>query len=192
MWYFGLSAWHLFWQIPAITLLLGAAYLLLVRCYELIEGDLLVRPAEGRVAALVADEDFGIQNQFTLLAAVRNSRFRRLTIRIVLWLANAVSKHWYRRGKLVGIDTIHFARFNLIDNGRRMLFMSDFDGGWERYLFDFLGVGSLAVVPIWTNLHGCPKTRFLRFTTTGFAQRFLPFTQRGSSKRICGTAASIT
>ena len=58
-----------------------------------------------------------------------------------------------------------------------MLFMSDYDGAWNRYLFDFTEVGSLAVVPIWSNLHGCPKARFLRFPTTGFAQRFLPFTR---------------
>jgi hypothetical protein len=177
VWICGWNWWHLLWQIPVIGLLLAGAYLLVVLCYELLEGDLVIKPAAGAVAALVAEEDFGIQNQLTLAIAVRNSRFRRLTIRIVLWLANAASKHWYRRGQLVGVDTIHFARFHLIDEGRRMLFMSEFDGGWERYLFDFLGVGSLAVVPIWTNLHGCPKTRFLRFVTKGFAQRFLPFTR---------------
>ena len=176
-WWWACNWWHLLWLIPAISILLVVLYLLIVRVYEITEGDLVIRPKPGQVAEFVEEEDFGIQNQFTMVTAIRDSFFRRLNIRLVLWLANGMSKHWYRRGRLVGIDTIHFARFHLMDGGRRMLFMSDFDGGWERYLFDFLAVGSLAVVPIWTNLHGCPKTRFLRFPTRGFGQRFLSFTR---------------
>lgn len=181
-WRFDPKGWPFLLLIPAMALGLVAAYLLVVRGYEIIEGDRVVPTEMARVESLVADEDFGIQNQFTMLTPIRDSFFRRLNLRFVLWLANAVSKHWYHAGKLVGIDTIHFARFHVMDEGRRMLFMSDFDGGWERYLFDFLGVGSFAVVPIWTNLHGCPKTWFLRFPTLGFAQRFLPFTRANQRK----------
>ncbi|MCZ6692142.1 MAG: hypothetical protein O7H41_21355 [Planctomycetota bacterium] len=177
VWWFGCSWWYLSWLTPMIFLLLIGLYFLVVRMYELTEGDLVTRPKAGHVAALVEEEDFGIQNQFTMLSTVRESWFRRLNLRFVLFLANGFSKHWYRRGQLAGIDTIHFARIHLIDRGRRLLFMSEFDGGWERYLFDFLGVGSFAVVPIWTNLHGCPKTRFLLSATKGFSQRFLPFTR---------------
>jgi hypothetical protein len=177
VWWFGMSWWSLFWLASVIALVLAILLFAVIRYYEITEGDLVVTPKPGHIAALVEDEDFAIQNQYTMLAPVRDSWFRRLNLRFVLWLANGFSKHWYRSGQLVGIDTIHFARFHLIDNGRRMLFMSDFDGGWERYLFDFLGVGSLAVVPIWTHLHGCPKTRFLRFPTKGFAQRFIPLTR---------------
>lgn len=177
VWWFAMNWWHLLWLVPAIAVVLVAAYMLVVRYHEIVEGDLVVPLDLQRVKTLVQDEDHGIQNQFTMLTPVRDSFFRRMNLRFILWLANSISKHWYRQGKLVGIDTIHFARFHLIDGGRRMLFMSDFDGGWERYLFDFLGVGSFAVVPIWTNLNGCPKTRFLRFPTRGFAQRFLSFTR---------------
>jgi hypothetical protein len=35
------------------------------------------------------------------------------------------------------IATIHFARWVIIDNGTRLLFDSNFDGGWEDYLRDF-------------------------------------------------------
>ncbi len=156
---------------------LAAAWLLLIRLHEVVEPDVVVQPDFAKVAALVAREDFVIQNQFTMLTPVRDSLFRRLNLRFVLWLANTLSRHFWNTGKLAGIETIHFARIHQIDEGRRMLFMSEFDGGWERYLYDFLTVGSLAVVPIWTNLRGCPRTIFLRWTTRGFEQRFLPFTR---------------
>jgi hypothetical protein len=42
-----------------------------------------------------------------------------------------------------------------------MLFMSDYDGSLDRYLLDFTGVGSRAVIPISSNVKGCPKTRWL-------------------------------
>jgi hypothetical protein len=35
------------------------------------------------------------------------------------------------------IATIHFARWVIIDGGTRLLFCSNFDGGWEDYLRDF-------------------------------------------------------
>ena len=42
-----------------------------------------------------------------------------------------------------------------------MLFMSDYDGSLDRYLLDFMGVGSRAVIPIASSVAGCPKTRWL-------------------------------
>jgi hypothetical protein len=39
--------------------------------------------------------------------------------------------------------------------------MSDYDGSLDRYLLDFMGVGSRAVIPISSNVKGCPKTRWL-------------------------------
>lgn len=168
------------WLLIFTLLILGGLSLLwflTIRLYESLEPDVVVRPAPGHVAALVDREDFGSQNQFTMLTPVRDSRFRRLNLRLTLWLSNGFSRHLWNRGKLSGVATIHFARFHRLDNGRRLLFMSDFDGGWDRYLFDFLSLGSFAVVPNWTNLHGCPKTRFLIWPTRGFGQRFLPFTR---------------
>ncbi len=156
---------------------LTLVWFLVIRIHEWLEPDVEVTPPPGHVAALVDQEDFGVRNQFTMLTPVRDSLFRRLNLRYTLWLSNGFSRHLWNRGKLAGVATIHFARFHRLDKGRRLLFMSDFDGGWDRYLFDFLGKGSFAVVPNWTNLHGCPKTRFLIWPTRGFGQRFLPFTR---------------
>jgi hypothetical protein len=148
-----------------------------VRAFELLEPDDTPTDWPSSLGELEALEDFQVQNQFTMLTPVRATLFRRVFFRFMLWFGNTLSAHWWNGGKLAGIGTIHFARIHSLLDDRYMLFMSDFDGSWRRYLGDFLAVGSLAVLPIWANLHGCPKTRFLLWPTPGFGQRFLRFTR---------------
>ena len=158
---------------------LAGAAMALVRYLEKTEPDVVIRPDDGRVAALEQAEDMDVQNQFTMIATVRDSVERRELLRATLFLSDAYSKFLANSGRLVGVETIHFARIHRLDGGRRFLFMSDFDGSWSRYLFDFLTTGSFAVVPNWTNLLGCPKTEYLMEPGPGFSQRFLPFTRAG-------------
>jgi hypothetical protein len=157
--------------------MLAGAGMGLVRYLERTEPDVVVRQDDDAVAALEAAEDLDVQNQFTMVASVRDSEARRLLLRTTLFLSDGFSKFLANTGQLVGVETIHYARIHQFDGGRRFLFMSDFDGSWSRYLFDFLTTGSFAVVPNWTNLLGCPKTEFLIQPGPGFSQRFLPFTR---------------
>lgn len=175
------AARHSFgWLAAGTTAVLGAALLayFLTHCwFERREPEATIAPVPAFLRRVVEREDRFLQNQFTMLSLVRDSWFRRLHLRLTLFLSNFLSRHWWNRGELAGIGTIHFARIHQIDGGRRMLFLSDFDGSWERYLFDFLEVGAIAVVPNWSNLHGCPRARFGVQATPGFAQKFLPFTR---------------
>ena len=40
-------------------------------------------------------------------------------------------------GSLIGVSTIHFVRWVLIDDGRRLMMVSDYDGSWESYIDEF-------------------------------------------------------
>jgi len=173
----GWSWISLAWLIPIVTIAILLGFAGFIRYGEIAEEDLELWPDDSHVRRIVSTENVGGQNQITLIADIKDSFFRRSIIVIALWIADAVSRHWYRRGVLAGIDTIHFARFFLINDNTQMLFLSDYDGSWGRYLFDFTGVGSLAVVPIWSSLKGCPKAKFLRWPEVGFEERFLPFTR---------------
>ena len=163
-----------------LTLLLMAAAFVLgilgIRLLEIFEKD-DVPQVEPDTEAVEALEDFQVQNQFTMLAPIRASIARRLLIAVMLWFGNTLSEQLWNRGKLVGVDTIHFARMYRLFDRRYLLFMSDYDGSWRRYLGDFLTVGSFAVIPIWSHLKGCPKTFFFYWTTRGFEPRFLRFTR---------------
>jgi hypothetical protein len=62
---------------------------------------------------------------------------------------------------LSGIPSIHFAHWSLIDGGRRLLFVSNFDGSWENYLDDFIDKAHDGLTAVWSNTVGFPRTQFL-------------------------------
>ena len=82
-------------------------------------------------------------------------------MRVVLRVINLLGRLVFVRGALGGIPSIHFARWVAIDRGRRLLFMSNFDGSWENYLGDFIDKSARGLTAIWSNTVDCPPARFL-------------------------------
>ena len=105
------------------------------------------------------------------ITIVKPGLFRQFTLRTVLWLVNLVARI-STNGKLLGIPSIHFAHWALIDNGKRLLFVSNFDGSWENYLDDFIDKASAGLTAIWSNTVGFPRARFLAFDGARDGARF--------------------
>ena len=149
------------WLVPAVLIAAAVLFLLALRAYEILEP----RPAVPRTGAPVKDltdrEDRVVQNQLTHFVAVKPYIFRRLTLRAALWVINLFGRLVFVRGALGGIPSIHFARWVLIDRGRRLLFMSNFDGSWENYLGDFIDKAAIGLTAVWSNSVDCPPARFL-------------------------------
>ena len=59
-------------------------------------------------------------------------------------------------GSLIGISTIHFVRWLLIDDGRRLMFVSDYDGSWESYIDEFAEMIVSGLDAIWETSFGIP------------------------------------
>ena len=114
------------------------------------------------VRQLTAREDNIVQNHLASLIHVKPGPFRRATLRVVLWAANLLART-ATHGQLSGIPSIHFAHWAIIDNGRRLLFLSNYDGSWENYLDDFIDKASTGLTGIWSNTVDFPPTRFLVF-----------------------------
>lgn len=112
------------------------------------------------VQRLTAREDNIVQNHLASLIHVKPGPFRRATLRVVLWAANLFART-ATHGQLSGIPSIHFAHWAMIDNGLRLLFLSNYDGSWENYLDDFIDKASTGLTGIWSNTLGFPPTRFL-------------------------------
>lgn len=106
-------------------------------------------------------EDLEFQNQFTQVLTMKPGFMRRVTIQFFMKFTQVLAKNFFIKGKLMGIPTIHFARWVMIDNGRRMLFLSNFDGSWQQYLGDFIDKSGWGLSAIWSNSVGFPKTKFL-------------------------------
>jgi hypothetical protein len=129
------------------------------------------------VEKLVEREDQVVQNQLSHLVNVKPDRFRLLTLRLVLGAINLLARYVFVRGTLGGIPTIHFARWVIIDGGRRLLFFSNFDESWENYLGDFIDKAAPGLTAIWSNTDGCPKAKGLIGAGARDEQRFKSWTR---------------
>ncbi|MBC7931177.1 MAG: hypothetical protein H7Z38_11500 [Rubrivivax sp.] len=130
--------------------------------------------SQAHVERLAEHEDRIVQNHYAGIFHVKPGRFRRVTLRLVLRLTNLVART-STRGVLMGIPSIHFAHWSLIDEGRRLLFLSNYGGSWGNYLDDFIDKASVGLTAIWSNTTDFPPTRFLFFDGSRDGPRFKSF-----------------
>ncbi|MEO1417185.1 MAG: hypothetical protein AAFW00_18010 [Bacteroidota bacterium] len=146
-----------------VALLFAVPFGIGVLLTELFEKDVDTGPPSKEKLDRIEDtEDHYPKNSVTLIFPVKYTWIRRMIMNAVLSQAEKGCRHFWTVGKLVQINTLHFARLFLTPSRKTMIFMSDYDGGLDRYLDDFLGVGQRAVVAISSSIHGCPPTRLFK------------------------------
>jgi hypothetical protein len=128
--------------------------------------------------ALMTREDLQVQNQLTHLAEMRPGWLRSVSVKVVLGAINFLARELFTRGNLGGISSIHFARWVLIDEGKRLLFFSNYDGSWESYLGDFVDKASVGLTAVWSNTQDFPRTFLLLFKGATDEERFKAWTRR--------------
>jgi hypothetical protein len=99
-------------------------------------------------------EDVVAQNQLTLLTDIQPGRADR--VRAVMAAIDAYAKRLSPPGSLIGVSTIHFVRWTVIDNGRRLLMISDYDGSWESYIDEFAEMILSGLDAIWSTAETYP------------------------------------
>jgi hypothetical protein len=132
-----------------------AAILELARWYGGLLVDNRFRSVTSAIGQDLEGQDLTDQDQMTNMIDVRPGLLWRL--RFGLWLMNFVGRYGCPPGDLVGVRTIHFARWVLVDRGKRMLFQSKFDGSWENYMGDFVDKVAWGLDGIWSNTKGYPS-----------------------------------
>lgn len=105
----------------------------------------------------VVGEDVIAQNQMNVITDVRPEDLEQL--KVFLKFVNAGGKGFTGDGELLGISTIHFARWVLIDNEKRLLFLSNYDGSWENYIGDFSDKGYKGLDAAWMSSQGYPGSQ---------------------------------
>jgi len=106
-------------------------------------------------------EDHVAQNPFSAIGLVKAGRVRSLTMRGVLIGLDYANRHVFNRDNLAGVRTIHFARWVPVDDGRRLIFASSYDGTLESYMDDFIDRLSWGLNAVFSNGMGYPSTRWL-------------------------------
>lgn len=184
----GLALWFLFqqsalagWIGAAVVLGLPAAFLAALWAHEKDDKKNWIEatpPTLPHLGELRRWEDHQVQNQMTHVVTVRSGLFRRRTLRGVLWAVNFLAQYFWNRGELGGIPSIHFARWMLFDNDRRLLFFSNYDGSWENYLGDFIDRASNGLTGVWSNTIGFPPSRLLVGDGSRRAEAFKNWTRQ--------------
>jgi hypothetical protein len=149
-----------------------------LRRLETSDPEIVDRPQEDQLARLRAREDYDVTNQFTALGSVKPGRFRRYAVIFLLWLLDYACRHIFNRGRLTRVQTIHFARWVLLDDKQRLLFASNYDGSLDSYMDDFINKVAWGLNLVFSNGVGYPRTRWLVVEGARNEQHFKNYLRR--------------
>jgi len=154
--------------IPLLALLVSPPLLLAspwlawrLRSLERSDPEYCPRPTAEHLRALRELEDRGHTNQFTAVGPVKPGPFRRALVPVLLLAIDWGARHIFHRGHLARVQTIHFARWVVLDGGARVLFASNYDGNHEAYMDDFINKVAWGLNLIFSNGIGWPRTKWL-------------------------------
>jgi hypothetical protein len=178
--FFGVHyAFGVSWGVSGLAVL--GALLALIGCllaHELTEPETKDTTDPPQTRQIARREDHQTQNQMTDIVFVKSGPFRQVILRSVLWTINWAARYIFNQGELGGIPSIHFARWVILDGGRRLLFFSNFDGSWESYLDDFIDKAAHGLTAVWGNAYLFPRSYFLLWGGARDEQRFKPYVRR--------------
>jgi hypothetical protein len=130
------------------------------------------------VAELRKREDHDVTNQYTAMGSIKPGRFRLLLEIAILYGINWVARHIFTRGSLARIGTIHFAHWVFLDQRRRGFFCSNYDGGHEAYMDDFINKAGFGLNLSFSSFIGYPTTNWLVARGAWLEQDFKRFQRR--------------
>src|SRR5262249_23684204 len=134
--------------------------------------------------AVAGIEDRITQNQMTHVVDLKPGGFRFATLWGVLTAIHILVRIYWVRGELGGITAIHFARWVIVRDRRRvprprhrLVFFSNYDGSWESYLGEFIDRAASGLTAVWSNTVGFPATRNLLFAGARDEESFKQWTR---------------
>jgi hypothetical protein len=146
----------------AVMLLpLGILFVVALRWHEQTD-PLIPQPYERKKIAKLRDgEDHDVTNQYTAMGSIKPGRFRLWTQLAIVYGINWVARHIFTRGSIGRIGTIHFAHWVFTDQHRRGFFCSNYDGGHEAYMDDFINKAGFGLNLAFSCFMAYPTTDWL-------------------------------
>ncbi|MFL6604215.1 MAG: hypothetical protein ACJ8R9_23185 [Steroidobacteraceae bacterium] len=164
----------------ALPFLTALAPLLLfkLRWQETHDPEICPRPDSALLVELQGLEDHDVTNQYTAFGSAKPGAFRRALITLVLAVIQFTARHIYTRGYLARVQTIHFARWVFVDEKRRVLFTSNYDGGHQAYMDDFINKAAWGLNVAFSSGVGWPHTDWLALRGARREHQFKYFQRR--------------
>lgn len=156
--------------LPAV--LVALVWLLVLEATDRPFDPVFSRSEREHVEQTTRGENLFFQNPLSNVVEVKGGWFRRQLLRLVLFAIDTLARYYFVHGVLGEIPSIHAADWYLLDEGRRLAFVSNYDSSWESYLGDFIDQASSGLTAVWSNTSGYPRTHFLAFAGSSAGDRF--------------------
>jgi hypothetical protein len=148
-------------------------WLWLILINEITTKDKICELDKGHLRILTEREKGIVQTQYSGMGNVKPGWIRKTTMLFLLRMTNFLAPYLFSKGKLSGIPTVHFARWLIINEGKQMIFLSNFDGNSESYLRDFINIAAKQLTLMFCHTVGYPKTRLMLFGGAKDAEGFM-------------------
>jgi len=172
-------------SIPLLTLILSPLlilaipfFLIRLRQCERSDPEIAPRVDPEHAHLLALQEDHDVTNQFSAMGSLKPGVFRRLTMILVLTAIDYSVRHVFNRGRLARVTSIQFARWVFLDQKRRVIFVSNYDGSLESYMDDFINKVSFGLNVVFSNGIGYPRTRWMLLDGARDEQKFKDYLRR--------------
>ena len=162
---------------PALVVI-AAIFLIRLRALERTDPEVCPRVDETYSGGLALIEDHDVTNQFTALGSLKPGIVRLWTVTLVLWIVDYAARHLFTHGRLARIRTIHFARWVFLDDKRRVVFCSDYDGSVKSYMDDFINKVGFGLNVVFSNGVGYPRTNWLVLDGCADERKYEEFLRR--------------
>jgi len=136
-------------------------WLLMVRYREIREENASAKPDPPTDERTYAVEDRSVQFHLATIGVIKENPVRRYTIRAVLALVGVMWRHILVRGGFGGIYTLHFAHAVIIDEGRRILLLTCYDGSALEYLGNFTDIAGAYINAAYGSVEHYPACKWL-------------------------------
>lgn len=114
------------------------------------------------VDELLKIENLQPQNQLTVYGTIKKPYwFKRTTLKLAIHVFKLNGTYRSTKGKLSGIETVHFARWVIFNNDTHVMFLSNYDGAWEKYLSEFIDHAAPAMNMTFSNMIGYPQVKWM-------------------------------
>ncbi len=161
-----------------LALIVVVVFLIALRRRELSDPIVVDAYDSAWVAKLRLGEDHDVTNQYTAMGSIKPGRFRLWLELVVLYGINWAARHVATRGALGRIATIHFAHWVFLDSRRRGFFCSNYDGGHEAYMDDFINKAGFGLNLSFSSYIAYPQTDWLIAKGAWREQDFKRFQRR--------------
>ena len=130
------------------------------------------RVNERMLREMLQREDWVTQNHMGSIVLIKPGILRSIIIRSGHLGLGLVLRLVARDGYLGSMRTVHFAHWAFLNNGSRLLFLSNFDHSWGSYLDDFIEKAHAGLTLAWGSSVGFPPTRFLVYDGASHGRQF--------------------